>query len=684
MSTPDLVDAATVRKFLELLHGCAASALSGLRPPGLLHLVSMAPDDRGMSLSPFNIGDVDQMLEAALADARAGRNVYVETRTVRPGRPNERGKLEATIAVFALVIDCDVDKGRGGHVNGDAASAIIETSPGNSHHWLFLERAIGAAEAQALGIMIRKATGADHCTGIITQPYRVAGTVNFPDSKKIARGRITVPTRLVSVTNKTWTAEGLIAAFTTDKPQAALTQPRTKAADALNRGEAIAKAKIAAKPDSQTDRSAAFQSAVNAAHAAGMTPDQIEVEMRKHPDGPQQKYLEGTDRLQQEIARSFEKVEQQQQQRAEEHAQRVEAGKEINGAALLDEVYAFLRRFVVYPDQHACVAHTLWIAHAHMLSAWDTTPRLAFLSPEPASGKTRALEITELLVPQPVSAINVSAAFLIRTVAADAGSTILFDEADATFGPKAKDSNEDVRALINAGYRRGATVGRCVVYGATVTPELLPAFAPVALAGLGDLPDTILSRSIIIRMQRRAPNESVEPYRRREVAPEGEALCGRLVAWAAATMGRLVTAPELPPEIVDRDADCWEPLISVADAAGGEWPDRARCNAVTLVMLNREEREESLGIRLLSDMRVVLGNNDGKFTCNILDALCKLDESPWNDIRGKQLTDRGLAVRLRGYGIKPKPVRIGANVARGYRREDFIEAWRRYLPPLSS
>jgi hypothetical protein len=685
MSTPDLVDAATVRKFLELLHGCAASALSGLRPPGLLHLVSMAPDDRGMSLSPFNIGDVDQMLEAALADARAGRNVYVETRTVRPGRPNERGKLEATIAVFALVIDCDVDKGRGGHVNGDAASAIIETSPGNSHQWLFLERAIGAAEAQALGIMIRKATGADHCTGVVTQPYRVAGTANYPDSKKIARGRITVPTRLVSITGKTWTPDELIAAFTTDRA--------TKVAGTLNRDvphrgtsrrKAIAKAKIAAKVDSQTDRSAAFQSAVNAAAAAGMTPDQIELEMREHPDGPQQKYLEDGDRLRQEIDRSFEKVEQQQQQRAEEHAQRVEAGKEIDGAALLDEVYAFLRRFVVYPNQHACVAHTLWIAHTHLMSVWDTTPRLAFLSPEPASGKTRALEVTELLVPQPVPAINVSAAFLIRTVAADAGSTILFDEADATFGPKAKDSNEDVRALINAGYRRGATVGRCVVYGATVTPELLPAFAPVALAGLGDLPDTILSRSIIIRMRRRAPNESVEPYRRREVAPEGEAMCGRLVAWAAATMGRLVTAPEMPPEIVDRDADCWEPLISVADAAGGHWPDTARCNAVTLVMLNREEREESLGIRLLSDMRVVLGDDEGKFTSNILDALCKLDESPWNDIRGKQLTDRGLAVRLRGYGIKPKPVRIGANVARGYRREDFIEAWRRYLPPLSS
>jgi hypothetical protein len=247
----------------------------------------MAPDDRGISMSSFNIGDVDHMLEAALIDAKAGRNVYIETRTVRPGRPNERGKLEATIAVFAMVIDCYADRGKGGHINGDA-SAIIETSPGNSHRWLFLRRALGAGEAQALGIMIRKATGADHCTGCITQPFRVPGCPNFPRSKKIARGRITVPTRLIGVTDRTWTPDELIAVFTTDGAPAAKTQPARKAVGALNSSarKAITKLKIATKVNSQTDRSAAFQSAVNAAAAAGMTPDQVEAEMREHPDGP--------------------------------------------------------------------------------------------------------------------------------------------------------------------------------------------------------------------------------------------------------------------------------------------------------------------------------------------------------------------------------------------------------------
>jgi hypothetical protein len=295
MSHDDLINADEARKFLELLHTRAAAALRDVRRPGPLHLVSMAPDDRGMSVECFNIGDVDHMHEAALDHARGGRNVYVEARTVRPGRPSERGrgKLESTIGCFAFVIDRDSDTGKGGRaLNGDA-SAVIETSPGNCHQWLILDNALSAGDAKPLGEIIRKASGADHCTGNIVQPYRVPGCPNFPDSKKIARGRTVVPTRLISVTNKVWTADELAAVFSTDKTQAAPTQPRRKAAHALKRSaphrstplrKVIAKAKIAAKVNAKTDRSAAFQSAVNAAADAGMTADQIEAEMRKHPD----------------------------------------------------------------------------------------------------------------------------------------------------------------------------------------------------------------------------------------------------------------------------------------------------------------------------------------------------------------------------------------------------------------
>src|SRR5689334_5982878 len=77
-----------------------------------------------------------------------------------------------------------------------------------------------------------------------------------------------------------------------------------------------------------------------------------------------------------------------------------------NGAKILDTVLEFLGRFVAYPDEHAPIAHTLWIAHAHLMNEWESTPRLSFLSPEPGSGKTRALEITETLVPRPIASVN--------------------------------------------------------------------------------------------------------------------------------------------------------------------------------------------------------------------------------------------------------------------------------------
>ena len=75
-----------------------------------------------------------------------------------------------------------------------------------------------------------------------------------------------------------------------------------------------------------------------------------------------------------------------------------------HGQRMLRSVYDFIGRFVAYPSDHAHVAHALWIVHAHMMDRWESTPRLAALSAEPASGKSRLLEVTELLVPNPVAA----------------------------------------------------------------------------------------------------------------------------------------------------------------------------------------------------------------------------------------------------------------------------------------
>jgi hypothetical protein len=351
------------------------------------------------------------------------------------------------------------------------------------------------------------------------------------------------------------------------------------------------------------------------------------------------------------------------------------------GAVLLEDVRCFLARFVIYPSEHAQIAHVLWIAHAHLMGAWESTPRLAFLSPEPASGKTRSMEVTELLVPDPVAAVNVTPAYLFRKVGGEDGPpTILFDEVDSVFGPKAKE-NEELRALLNAGHRRGAVAGRCVVRGKLVETEEIPAYAAVALAGLGWLPDTLLSRSIIIRMRRRAPDEKIEPFRRRVHAPQGEALCRRLAGWATTILDEATEArPAMPAGVEDRAADMWEPLLAVADIAGGDWPDRARAAAMALVAVAREV-EPSLNIRLLADLRTVFGDEEQLTTKKIIADLCLLGDAPWNDLKGKPITDDHLARRLRQYGVKSKTLRLDDDhFAKGYARADLHDAWRRYLP----
>ncbi|RAU99476.1 DUF3631 domain-containing protein [Mycolicibacter senuensis] len=359
------------------------------------------------------------------------------------------------------------------------------------------------------------------------------------------------------------------------------------------------------------------------------------------------------------------------------------------GSRLLDDLENFLARFVVYPSHHARVAHVLWIVHAWLMDHWESTPRIAFLSPEPGSGKSRALEVTEPLVPRPVHAVNTTPAYLFRKVSDEDGRpTILFDEIDTVFGPKAKD-NEDIRGMLNAGHRKGATAGRCVMRGKVVETEELPAYCAVMLAGLDDLPDTIMSRSVVVRMRRRAPGEDVEPWRPRVNHPEAHALRDGLTAWCTspAVAARLSGDfwPELPDSVTDRDADVWEALLAVADLAGGDWPQRARGAAVALVAASKQ-KVPSVGVLLLRDIRQAFTDlgADQLTTEQLLSELNRMDESPWSTIRrGEPLDSRGLSQRLSKYGIGSK-LHAGERGLRGYTTSQFVDAWSRYLPDISA
>jgi hypothetical protein len=314
VSNNHLINPDCVHKFIRLVHRRAAAAIDGIpnRRPAVLQLCSNSPGDRRFYTSAFHVGDVDHMTEAALIDSRAGKNVYIEPRLVRPGRPTERGGLNATLAVFAAVADSDFDRDKP-FAAPIMASAAVETSPQNEHSWYFLKRAIGADDAQEFGRLMRQ-SGGDSCSGNPVQPFRVAGTANFPDQQKITRGRIPVATRIQFLTNRTYTLEELQTAFRrpADNPQCGMRHPPlvdVAPAAAFHSGtysRSMAKMILAAEPGA--DRSAAFMSAINHAARGGLTADEFEILARHYPDGCAGKYFESGDRLRQEIERCFSKI----------------------------------------------------------------------------------------------------------------------------------------------------------------------------------------------------------------------------------------------------------------------------------------------------------------------------------------------------------------------------------------
>jgi len=357
-----------------------------------------------------------------------------------------------------------------------------------------------------------------------------------------------------------------------------------------------------------------------------------------------------------------------------------------NGAALLRDVRAFIRRYVVLTSEQE-VTVTLWALHTWAVAAADTFPYLSVSSAVLRAGKTRLLETVELVVRNPWRVVQPSEAVLFRKLGRG-DSTLLFDEVDAVFGKNVSDSQEGIRAVLNAGFQRGATIPRCIDHGKDI--EEFAVFGPKLLAGIGALPPTVRDRSFVIEMKRKKRTETVARFRRRDAEALAGPLRERLERWAEAAVDTLREArPNLPEKLEDRAQDAAEPLLAIADAAGAEWPDVARKALVSLAGEDKGD-EDQLGVLLLADVRAVfelLRRTDGEIpTADLLRELYEREESPWKklDKKGEPLDARGLARLLRPFGVRSKKLRVGVTTPWGYLVSAFADPFERYLSPLDT
>ncbi|MFG2213060.1 DUF3631 domain-containing protein [Streptomyces sp. NPDC048638] len=357
------------------------------------------------------------------------------------------------------------------------------------------------------------------------------------------------------------------------------------------------------------------------------------------------------------------------------------------GSKLLDELRAQVAQFVIPPSQEALDAIVLWVVATHLQPAWQHAPRLAVVGPAKRCGKSRLLDVLTETVHDPMLTINTTPAAIFRSIDEDNPPTLLVDEADTIFGtPKQAERNEETRGLLNAGHQRGRYVTRIV--GNDHTPHKFATFAMAAIAGIGDLPDTVMDRAVVIRMRRRVEGEKVKPFRSRRDIPALHDLRDRIHAWARPLLDEAANLePDMPVE--DRAADTWEPLVIVADLAGGSWPRLARVACARMVAAEAAaEEDHPSGARILADIRRVFvgrGEPESLSTEELLYLLRQDPESPWAEWGRSGLTARGLGAMLREFGIKPGNVRVADGTQRkGYMRNKFLDAWRRYCPTVHS
>lgn len=344
----------------------------------------------------------------------------------------------------------------------------------------------------------------------------------------------------------------------------------------------------------------------------------------------------------------------------------------VDGSTLLNELSDTIKCYVV-ADQSTIYAAALWAAMTWFIDVVNVAPIANISAPEKRCGKTVLLAVLSRLCCRSLAVSNIGPAALFRTIELWQ-PTLLIDEVDAFLA-----QHDEMRGIINAGFTRdNAFVIRCT--GDDHTPTPFRVWGAKALCGIGKISDTLADRSIPLRLRRKMTGERTVKIRHADPQVFAE-LASKLARFAIDNRNAVQLArPEEIEGLNDRANDCWEPLLAIAEAAGGDWPRIARTTAISLHGL--EEDAPSINAELLTSIREVFDNRqtDRLSTADLLNALAENDESPWATWnRGKPMTPHQLAKRLSEFRITSNTVRIGFKTPKGYRLEQFTEAFERYL-----
>lgn len=344
--------------------------------------------------------------------------------------------------------------------------------------------------------------------------------------------------------------------------------------------------------------------------------------------------------------------------------------KPVDGFALLNEIAELFLRHIVLSVQ-AATGLALWSVWTYIVDAFTVAPLLGLASATKRCGKTRTLGLVKRIVARPLAASNISPAAVYRAIE-KWRPTLLIDEADSFL----KD-NEQLRGVLNSGHTRdSAFVIRSE--GDDHEPRIFSTWGAKLWAAIGTLQPTLMDRSIVVVLKRRAMGEVFAE--RLPADSYFEELRSRIVRWTNDHREELCNLHRrCRDSLDDRAADNWWPLLAIASAAGGDWEERASRAAASLS--GETEDSQEIAIALLRDILRAFEDSGAAemHSEDLLRSLVAMPESAWATWHhGRPMTAKALANLLRPFGIRSQQIKIESVNRNGYMRSQFIGEWDRY------
>jgi putative DNA primase/helicase len=347
----------------------------------------------------------------------------------------------------------------------------------------------------------------------------------------------------------------------------------------------------------------------------------------------------------------------------------------VKGAELFNQIFNTMQRFII-ADKESLEAAAMWTALTWLVEHATVLPIAMITAPEKGCGKTVFLSTIQEMVCRPIQACNISSSSLFRSVE-QWQPTLLIDEADSFLR-----ENEELRGILNSGHtRNSAYVIRTEEIKGEWQPVKFKTWSAKAISGikLEGLSPTLTSRAILLPLRKKKPSEKTENLRHAD-PKQFQEIKSKLHRWALDNGQRFSKLRPEMPELQNRDGDNWEPLLAIAQLAGPEWFTRIKNAALKIV--GKTDSSPSLEQELLSDIQEVFNkkNVDRLSSVNLIDALLADELGPWQTYnRGKPITARQLARKLKPYSIHPKPIKIAGVTHKGYLLSDFTDTFARYL-----